>query len=61
MSIVDKRNVIRYHRGGSGIKEVVRLTIVEHCGRRCPEVLCVLAEARKKNFTYIFSNEEALS
>ena len=25
------------NRGGSGIKEVVRLTIVAHCGRRCPE------------------------
>ena len=26
-----------WYRGGSGIKEVVRLTIVAHCGRRCAE------------------------
>ena len=41
-------------RGGSGIKEVVRPTIVAHCGRRCPEALCVrsvLAEGRSADLS----------
>ena len=51
------------YRGGSGTKEVVRPTIVAYCRRWCPEVLCVLAEARSadlsaqsagENFSHVF-------
>ena len=54
---------ILLNRGGSGIKEVVRPTIVAHCGRRCPEALCVLTEAQsadlfapkcRKCFSHVF-------
>ena len=33
------------HKGDSGIEKVVRPAIVAHRGRRCPEALCVSAEA----------------